>query len=165
MRVRARAEIAGVADQRRFARLERLLKSTRSRLVFFDYNHGTVLVRANPCLLIDSVNELRNLIRRCVFRLTIFVRPASGVRELCSEAVKLSSDHERCVIGKVKNAILVADISLAKDYARVAVVKHSGPGILDLTSPILLTPTEFPCTEIPNLINEISRVLPLCRVE
>ncbi len=165
MRVRARAEIAGVIDQRRVARLERLLNSIKARLVFFDYNHGSVLVRADPCLLLEVADELRRLIRRCIFRLTLFVRPASSVRELCGDIAKVSRDRERCVAGKTDKIALIADISLARDYARVIVVRHTGLGVFDLSSPLLLSPAEFPCVEIPNIVNEISRVLPVCRVE
>lgn len=165
MRVKARAEIAGVADQRRVARLERLLNSVKARLVFLDYNHGSVLMRADPCLLLDAVDELRDLIRRCVFRLTLFVKPASSVRALCGNTVKVSRDRERCIVGRTDKVVLIADISLARDYARVIVVRHAGPGFPDLSNPLLLSPTEFPCVELPSVVNEISRVLPVCRVE
>ncbi|GEM_PF-6430239 len=165
MRVKARAEIAGVVDQRRVARLERLLNSVKARLVFLDYNHGSVLVRADPCLLLDVVGELKKLIRNCILRLTLFVKPASSARELCSDIVKVSRDRERCIAGRTDKVVLIADISLARDYARVIVAKHMGPGTLDLSNPLLLSPTEFSCVELPSVVNEISRVLPVCRVE
>ncbi len=165
MRVRARVEIAGVADQRKIVRLERLLSFVKARLVFLDYNHGSVLVRADPCLLLNAIDELKRLIHRCVFRLTLFVKPASSARGLCSDIVKVSRDRERCVVARTDKVVLVADISLARDYARVIVVKHPGPGVIDLSNPLLLSPTEFPCAELPSVVNEISRVLPVCRVE
>ncbi len=165
MRVKARAEIAGVVDQRRVARLERLLNSVKARLVFLDYNHGSVLVKADPCLLLDAVDELRELIRRCVFRLTLFVKPASSVRELCGDIVKVSTDRERCIAGRTDKVALIADISLARDYARIIIVRLAGPGVLDLSNPLLLSPTEFSCVELPSVVNEISRLLPVCRVE
>lgn len=165
MQVRARAEIAGMVDQRSVARLERLLSSVKARLIFLDYNHGSVLVRADPCSLLGAVDELRELIHRCAFRLTLFVKPASSARELCSSIAKVSRDRERCVAGRAGKAVLIADISLSRDYARVIVVKHADPFVLDLSNPLLLSPTEFPCVELPNIVNEISHVLPVCRVK
>jgi len=165
MRIRVRAEIAGMADQRRIARLERLLRAVKARIVFIDYNHGSVLIRADPCALISVVKELKDLIRRCVFRLTLFIRPSLSVREMCSEIVKVSSDLERCITGRTKNTILIADISKSRDYARVIVLKNIPSGVIDLGSPALLSPTEFPCDDLPDIINEISGMLPVCRVE
>ena len=165
MWIRARAEISGVVDQRRIARLERLLNSIKARLIFLDYNHGSVLVRADPCLLLDVAGELSKLIRRCVIRLIFFVKPASSAKELCSNVIKVSKDRERCVAGRVGDVALVADISLNRDYAKVIVVRHTGPGVLDLSNPLVLSPSEFSCTELQSVVNEISRVLPVCRVE
>lgn len=164
MRVRAVAEVAGMIDQRRIALLERLLNLVKARLLFIDYDTGSVLVRADPCLLLNAVGELRELIRRCAFRLTIILRPASSAKELCNNTFKVSRDYERCVISSGKVA-MIADISLKRDYARVIVTRHAGLGSLDLSSPLLLSPTKFPCVELPSVVNEISRAVSVCRVE
>jgi hypothetical protein len=165
VRVKARADISGIADQQRIAALERLLSSVNAKIVFIDYDSGSILVRADPCLLRDSANKLTDLIQGCVFRLTLFVKPAAIARTLCSGVVKVSRDLERCLIDKAKGITMVADISLSKDYARLIVIGASGLSTNDLSNPLILRPTEFPCNDILGIISEISVLLPVCRVE